>query len=37
MPIALYTGGLEAVAGFVMLVEFALAYSRCAVARACAV
>jgi hypothetical protein len=37
IPIALYTGGLEAVDGFVVLVEFALAYSRCAVARACAV
>ena len=37
MPIALYMGGLEAVSGFVELVEFARAYSRCAVARACAV
>jgi len=38
IPIALYIGGLEAVAGFVCeLVEFARAYSRCAVARACAV
>jgi hypothetical protein len=37
MPIALYIGGLEAALGFVELVEFARAYSRCAVARACAV
>lgn len=37
IPIALYIGGLVAVAGFVLeLVEFARAYNRCPVARACA-
>lgn len=40
MPIALYIGGLVAVSAFevlVPLVAFALWYSRCAVARTCAV
>lgn len=37
IPIALYIGGRDAVAGSDVLVEFALAYMRFAAARTCAV